>query len=105
MKLLFKLTLVLILASVSFTSCTKKLTQEEVQQINTATAETTAEYEKLKTLKEEKSSTERKLKKEEKRRYKKKQEKKKMRKKLGYADEEETASDSTSTKEAAPAEK
>ncbi len=35
MKLLFKLTLVLILASVSFTSCTKKLTQEEVQQINT----------------------------------------------------------------------
>lgn len=94
--------MLLMVVGVSFTSCSKKLTQQEVQQINSASAETKAEYEQLKAVKEDKSDAETKLAKEEKKKGKQEYEKRKMRKKLGYEPEEEPT-DSTKT-EAAPAE-
>lgn len=93
MKVFFKLSMLLLLVSMSFTSCSNKLTKEEIQQVQSAKAETVADYDKLKEVKAKKESTETKLANEVHKKGKKEYEKKKMRKKLGYTDNDD--SDST----------
>ncbi len=91
MKIFVRLLLLVAVASVSFTSCSKKLTAEEVQQINTAKKEATEQYGELKEVQIQKADTENKLEVSKKERFKRNEEKKKLRVKLGYSAEETEA--------------